>query len=130
MAEKGLPAPTPKPVRAKIPAQTKAKATLKRTTSKINISLEPKVVICPVDHQDDQDTLYPPNQPIQLLDIPAAPQEHIPNPPNPLHPTSTKSSKSTKSTKPTKSSKSTKPTKSSTNGRRYSPTTSIKLVLF
>ena len=29
MAEKGLPAPTPKPVRAKIPAQTKARATPK-----------------------------------------------------------------------------------------------------
>ena len=83
MTEKGLPAPTPKPVRAKIPAQTKARATPKLTTSKINIPLEPKVVIQPIDHQEDQDTLYPPNQPNQLPDIPAVPQEHIPNPPNP-----------------------------------------------
>ena len=45
MAEKGLPAPTPKSVRAKFPAQTKAKATPKPTTSKTNIPLEPKVVI-------------------------------------------------------------------------------------
>ena len=61
MAEKGPPAPTPKPVRAKIPAQTKARATPKPTTAKSNIPLEPKVVIQPVDHQEDQDTLYPPN---------------------------------------------------------------------
>ena len=45
MAEKGLPAPTPKPVRANIPAQTKARATPKPPTSKTNIPLEPKVVI-------------------------------------------------------------------------------------
>ena len=45
MAEKGLPAPTPKPDRAKISAQTKAKATPKPGTSKTNIPLEPKVVI-------------------------------------------------------------------------------------
>ena len=85
MAEKGLPAPTPKLIKAKIPAQTKAKATPKPTTSKTNIPLEPKVVIRPVDHQEDQDTLHPPNQPNQLPDIPAAPQDHIPNPPNPPH---------------------------------------------
>ena len=78
MAEKGLPATTPKPVRAKIPAQTKARATPKPTTSKTSIPLEPKVVIQPIDHQEDQDTLYPPNQPNQLPDIPAAPQAHIP----------------------------------------------------
>ena len=45
MAEKGPPAPTPKPVRAKIPAQTKARAIPKPTTSKTNIPLECKVVI-------------------------------------------------------------------------------------
>ena len=45
MAEKGLPAHTSKPVRAKFPAQTKARATPKPTTSKTNVPLEPKVVI-------------------------------------------------------------------------------------
>ena len=49
MVEKGPPAPTPKPVKTKIPAQTKAKAMTKPTTSKTNIPLEPKVVIRPVD---------------------------------------------------------------------------------
>ena len=84
MAEEGLPAPTPKPVKAKIPAQTKAKATHKPTTSKTNIPLE--VVISPVDCQEDQDTLHPPNQLNQLPDIPAALQDHIPNPPNAPNP--------------------------------------------
>ena len=70
MAEKGPPAPTPKPVRAKLPAQTKAKAMPKPTTSKTNILLEPKVVIRPVDHQEGQNTLYPPNQLAHLPDIP------------------------------------------------------------
>ena len=86
MVEKGLPAPTPKPVRAKILAQTKAKATPKPTTSKTNIPLECKVVIQPVDQQKDQDTLYPPNQPNQLLNIPAVQQEQVTNLPNPLNP--------------------------------------------
>ena len=53
MVEEGPPAPTPKPVRAKIPAQTKAKATPKPTSSKTDIPLEPKVVIQPVDYQED-----------------------------------------------------------------------------
>ena len=82
MAEKGLPAPTPKPVRAKPPAQTKAKALPKQNISKTSIPLEPRVVIQPViDQQEDQDTLHPPNQPNQLLNIPPAQPEHIPNPP-------------------------------------------------
>ena len=38
MAEKGLPAPTPKPVKTKIPVP-------KQTTSKTNIALEPKIII-------------------------------------------------------------------------------------
>ena len=37
MAEKGLPAPTPKPVRAKSPAQTKAKALPNQNTSNTSI---------------------------------------------------------------------------------------------
>ena len=115
MVEKGPPAPTPKPVRAKIPAQTKVKATPKPSTSKTNIPLEPKVVIWPVDQQEDHDTHYPPNQLNQLTYIPAAQQEQAPNPPNPP--------------------KTTKLTKSATttwhNARaKSSPTTSIKLVLF
>ena len=80
MAEKGPPAPTPKPVRAKNLAQTKAKALPKPSTSKTNIPLQPKVVIQPIDQQEDQDALCPPNQPNQLPDIPAAQQEKIPNP--------------------------------------------------
>ena len=85
MAEKGLPAPAPNPVRA-TPAQTKAKALPKPSTSKTSIPLEPRVVIQPIDQQEDQDTLYPPNQPNQLPNIPAAQQEHVPNPPNPPNP--------------------------------------------
>ena len=90
MAEKGLPAPTPKPVRAKTPAQTKAKALPKQNTSKTSIPLEPRVVIqpvIPIDQQEDQDTLHPPNQPNQLPNIPPEQPEHIPNPPpNPPNP--------------------------------------------
>ena len=72
MAEKGLPAPTPKPVRAKTPAQTKAKALPKPSTSKTSNALETRVVIQPIDQQEeDQDTLYPPNQLNQSPDIPA-----------------------------------------------------------
>ena len=42
MAEKGLPAPTPKPVRAKIPAQTKAKPTQKQLPQKLTFLWNPK----------------------------------------------------------------------------------------
>ena len=69
MAEKGLPTPTPKPVRAKIPSQTNTKAMPKPTTSKNNIPLELKVVIRPVDHQEGHNTLYPPNQLTHLPEI-------------------------------------------------------------
>ena len=64
MAEKRLPAPTPKPVRAKTPAQTKAKALSKQNTSKTSIPLEPSMVIqpvIPIDQWEDQDTLHLPN---------------------------------------------------------------------
>ena len=90
MAEKGLPAPTPKPVRAKTPAQMKIKALPKQNTSKTSIPLEPRVVIqplIPIDQQEDQDTLHPLNQPNQLPYLPPEPPEHIPNPPpNPPNP--------------------------------------------
>ena len=69
MAEKGLPAPTPKLGRPKLLVQTKAKATLK--PRKTNIPLEPKVILGPVDQQEGQNALYPPNQLAHLPDIPA-----------------------------------------------------------
>ena len=47
MVEKGLPAPTPKPIRAKIQPK-KGKALPKQNNSKISIPLEPRVVIQPV----------------------------------------------------------------------------------
>ena len=40
MAEKGLPAPTPKPGKTKLPVAN-------HTTKRANISLEPKVIIRP-----------------------------------------------------------------------------------
>ena len=86
MAEKGLPASTPKPVRAKTPAQTKAKALPKPSTSKTSNPLEPRVVIQTIGQQEDQDQLYPPNQPNQSPNIPTAPQEQVPDPPNPPNP--------------------------------------------
>ena len=43
MAQKGLPAPTPKPGKTKIPVTN-------QTTKKANISLEPKVIIRPIDY--------------------------------------------------------------------------------
>ena len=80
MTEIGLPAPTPKAVRAKIANQTKTKELPQRNAPKQNPSktappLEPRVVvvpIVPVDQSEDQAPLYPPNQ---LPDIP-------PNQPN------------------------------------------------
>ena len=72
MAEKGPPAPTPKLVKAKTPAQAKAKALPKPSTSKTSISLEPRVVMQPIDQQEDQNTLYPPAQLNQLPNIPPA----------------------------------------------------------
>ena len=79
MAEKGLPAPTPKWGRPELLVQTKPKP----TTSKANIPLEPKVVPGPADQQEGQNALYPPNQPAHLPDIPAALHNNPPNPPNP-----------------------------------------------
>ena len=72
MAEKGLPAHTPKQGRPKLLVQTEAKATPK-----------PKVVPGPEDQQEGQNALYPPNQLAYLPDNPAAPHDNPPNPPNP-----------------------------------------------
>ena len=102
MAEKGPPAPTPKPGKTKIPVAN-------QTTKKANISLEPKVIIRPIDYNQGQNALNPPNQqvhlPEQLPDIPNPP----PPPPIPANqPHQQKSAKPAKPTKPTKSTKSTK----------------------
>ena len=79
MAEKGPPAPTPKPVRMKIPVP-------KLTTSKTNIPLDPKIIIRPIDYPEGQNTLYPPNQLAHLPDIHTAPHKIPPSPPNPPNP--------------------------------------------
>ena len=54
MADKGLPAPTPKPPKTK-------NSSSKQTTSKSNIPLEPKIIIRPIDYQEGHNALYPPN---------------------------------------------------------------------
>ena len=72
MAEKGPPAPTPKPGKTKIPVTN-------QTTKKANISLEPKVIIRPIDYNQGQNTLNPPNQPVHL-------PEQLPNIPDPPPP--------------------------------------------
>ena len=72
MAEKGLPAPTPKPGKTKIPVTN-------QTTKKAIISLEPKVIIRPIDYNQGQNALNPPNQPVHL-------PEQLPNIPNPPPP--------------------------------------------
>ena len=72
MAEKGLSAPTPKPGKTKIPVAN-------QTTKKTNIPLEPKVIIRPIDYNQGQNALNPPNQPVKL-------PEQLPNIPNPLPP--------------------------------------------
>ena len=75
MAEKGPPAPTPKPGKTKIPVA-------KEITTKTHIPLEPRIIIRPIDQQEGQNALYPPNQPAYLPDIPAAQHNNPPNPPN------------------------------------------------
>ena len=74
MAEKGLPAPTPKPGKTKIPVAG-------QTTKKGNISLNPRVVIKPIDYNQGQNTPNPPNEPIPFPPplIPA----NLPNQQNP-----------------------------------------------
>ena len=75
IAEKGPPAPTPKPGKTKIPVA-------KQITTKTNIPLEPRIIIRPIDQQEGQNVLYPPNQPAHLPHIPAAQHNNPPNPPN------------------------------------------------
>ena len=72
MAEKGLPAPTPKPGKTKIPVAS-------QTTKKANIVLDPRVIIRPIDYNQGQNILNPPNQPVHL-------PEQLPNIPNPPPP--------------------------------------------
>ena len=72
MAEKGLLAPTPKPGKTKIPVAS-------QTTKRANISLDPRVIIRPIDYNQGQNVLNPPNQPIYL-------PEQLPNIPNPPPP--------------------------------------------
>ena len=92
MAEKGPPAPIPKPVRAKIATQVKTKECSQKNPPKQNPSratplLEPKVVIVPVvpvEQPGDQAPLYPPNQLNQLPENPPEKPNQPPNnPPNP-----------------------------------------------
>ena len=70
MAEKGLPAPTPK---------SKKKFPVTGQTTKKGNNLNPKVVIKPIDHNQGQNALNPPNQPVHLPDQ----LQNIPNPPPP-----------------------------------------------
>ena len=58
MAEKRLPAPTPKS-KKKFPVAG-------HTTKKGNTSLNPRVVLTPIDHNQGQNALNPPNQPVNL----------------------------------------------------------------
>ena len=69
MAEKGPPAPTPKPGKTKIPVAS-------QTTKKGNIFLDPRVILRPIDYNQGQNVLNPPNQPIYL-------PEQLPNIPIP-----------------------------------------------
>ena len=73
MAEKGPPVPTPKS-KKKFPVAG-------HTTKKGNISSNPRVVIRPIDHNQGQNALNPPNQPDQLPNIP----NPSPPPPIPQH---------------------------------------------
>ena len=94
MADRGLPVPTPKAIRAKIANQTKTKEPPQKNPPKQNPSktappLEPRVVVVPVvpvNQSQDQDPLYLSNQPNQLPDIPPnqsdQPCNNPPNPPN------------------------------------------------
>ena len=96
MAEKGPPAPTPRPVK-KPTTQAKVKEPSQKNLPKQNPSkagppLEPRIVVVPlvpVDQLEDQAPLYPPNQPNQLPDNPPDQPNQLPdNLPNPLNPPS------------------------------------------
>ena len=106
MAEKGLPAPTPKS-KKKFPVAG-------HTTKKGNTSLNPRVVLTPIDDNQGQNTLNPPNQPVNLpeqlqnnpnqLPPPLIPA-NLPNQQNP--PNQQNQPDQTEFAKPTKSTKST-----------------------
>ena len=70
MAEKGPPAPTPKPGKTKIPVAS-------QTTKRANINLDPRVVITPIDYKQGQNTLNQTNQPDQLPNTPNPPLHHL-----------------------------------------------------
>ena len=76
MAEKGQPAPTPK---------SKKKFPVTGQTTKKGNNLNPKVVIKPIDHNQGQNALNPPNQPVHLPDQPQNIPNPPPPPPNPQH---------------------------------------------
>ena len=76
MAEKGLPAPTPK---------SKKKFPVTGQTTKKGNNLNPKVVTKPIDHNQGQNVLNPPNQPVHLPDQPQNIPNPPPPPPNPQH---------------------------------------------
>ena len=78
MAEKGPPAPMPKTGKTKIPIA-------KQTNAKTNIPLAPKIILRPIDYQQGQKTLYPPNQMAQLPEQPPNLPNPPPPPPIPLH---------------------------------------------
>ena len=88
MAEKGPPAPTPKPGKTKIPVA-------KHTTTKTDIPLEPRIIIRPIDHQQGLNAPNPPDQAAQLpeqqhnipnLPLPPPKPAHLPIPPSPPPP--------------------------------------------
>ena len=86
MAEKGPPAPIPKPVR-KPATQVKVKETSKKkhNPSKATPPLEPKRVVIPVVPIDQPEVpLYPPNQPNQVPDNPPDQPNQLPNNPQNL----------------------------------------------
>ena len=80
MAEKGLPAPTPK-LKKKFPVTG-------QITKKGN-NLNPKVIVKPIDQNQGQNTLNPPNQLVHLPDQPQDIPNPPPPPPNPPNPPNT-----------------------------------------
>ena len=72
MAEKGLTAPTPK-LKTKFPVAS-------QTTKRGNNSLNPRVVIRPIDYNQGQNAVNPPNQlPTPLIPAYLPNQQNIPN---------------------------------------------------
>ena len=95
MADRGLPVPTPKAVRANLQTKLKQRNLLRKTLQnktpqRLTLQSEPRVVVVlvvPVDQLEDQAPFYPPNQPNQLPDIPPnQPDQQPNNPPNPQPP--------------------------------------------